>query len=259
MTTIKASKATVLLGDTTLNVFLLPDGKTLKWSAKHITDAISIRHSRVAEICATKQAQILTSKGIEVADFSPISLVFEGGKASGYSTEVAFFIWQYEAFKGNELAQALVFASGVETLERRAYDAFSILQSEEDMNQRFIARKDSILQRHFWTDAIKWYLDKNEVTDNYRKFIYGNVSDRLNKGLFGLSAKQIRLQLDMASSENIRDCVNPLLLPDLTFIEKFAATRVQQGLEPMQAINEALSFCNYPVRSPKTSLPTNLT
>ena len=59
-------------------------------SAKQVTGAIGIRHSRVAQISATKQVQNLTGQGLQVADFSPEKLVCsDSGNISGYTLEVA--------------------------------------------------------------------------------------------------------------------------------------------------------------------------
>lgn len=153
------------------------------------------------------------------------------------------------AFKGNKEAQAYLVACQAESLERRIDLALGVIRQEQERNERFIARRDAVLQRHYWVDTIKWYLDNHpELSDNYRKFIYPNVSDKLNKALFGKTAKQIRAELDMDKSEAVRDCINPEYLPDIQFLEKYSATRVRQGLNPYQAIDEALAFMQLEIR-----------
>lgn len=240
-TPIKAVRATITLGDIELEVYQLPCGKYI-WGATHITKAIGIRHSRVAEICATKQAQYLASKGVGVADFSSTPVSTDIGKGKGYSTEVAFFVWQYEAFKGNELAVALVFSSGVEALERRADAAFGTLRKEEERNQRFITRRDSILSRNFWTDCIDEYAKTHEVSDNYKRWIYIHVSNYLNKHLFGMTSKEIREHYDIGDNSP-RDYFPSETLRIVDAIEKTTALRVQNtDCEPLQTLKDMVNI-----------------
>lgn len=240
--TIKAIKATIKLGNTDLDVFQLPNGE-YAWAAKHITDAIQIRHSRVAQISATKQAQSLIGQGLEVADFSPKKLIFDGGRASGYSTEIAFFVWQYEAIKGNELAQSLVFACGAESLERRADAAFNIKRSEEERNQRFVSRRDGILSRSFWTDCIDTYLQTNSVSKHYKKYIYSLVSDQVNKAILGSTAKEYRESLGLPKGISTRDYLTTEQLKQIDTIEKAAGMRVtKNNVDPNQAIKDVIGL-----------------
>jgi hypothetical protein len=240
--TVKAVRATITLGDIEIEVYQLPCGKYI-WGATHITNAIGIRHSRVAEICATKQAQSLASKGIGVADFSSISVITDIGKGKGYSTEVAYFVWQYEAFKGNELAAALVFASGVEVLERRADAAFGKIRTEQERNERFIIRRDGIVSRHFWTDCIDAYCRSNEVSDNYKKWVYIQVSDMVNKSILGMTAKAYRESLGLPEGISTRDYLDTEQLKQIDTIEKAAGMRVKRdGLCPKQALKDIISL-----------------
>ncbi len=250
-TAIKATRATILLGDIELDVFQLPDG-SYQISQSQTTEAVNKPPKRMVQLAKSEKGQILIQSGFEKG----LKVKVEGSKPVNLvPLEVAFQFWVLELSIGNQEALALVVASGVEALERRADAAFNILRTEEEINERFIVRKDSILQRHFWTDSIKWYIDNHpELSSDAKKWLYPNVSNTLNKELFGMSARDIRLLLDMSPKEHVRDCINPSLLADVAFVEKYAATRVKQGLEPMHAIKEAVAFCNYPIRCPKTAL-----
>jgi hypothetical protein len=249
----KAIRATITLGDIELDVFQLPDG-SYRMSKAQVCETVQLDRKRLSELLEKNSLKLIAGKG-SLLSALVVKMSYEGNNAKVdlVPLEMATLIWLES---GSEIGKALAYSCITESLEMRADNAFGVIRDEEERNQRFIARKDSILQRHFWTDAIKWYTDNNEVSEGYKRFIYPNVSDCLNKALFGLPAKGIRTVLDMDSSENIRDCVNPSLLPDLTFIEKYAATRVKAGSEPLHAIKEALAFCNYPIRCPKTGLPT---
>jgi hypothetical protein len=240
--TIKAIRATIALGDVELEVYQLPCGKYLL-GATHITSAIGIRHSRVAQISATKYAQALTGKGIGVADFTSTPVITDIGKGKGYSIEVAFFIWQYEAFKGNELAAALTFASGVEALERRADAAFGKIRTEQERNDRLIIRRDGIISRHFWTDCIDTYCRSTEVSENYRRWVYIQVSDMVNKSILGTTAKQYRESLGLPDGVSTRDYLNTEQLKQIDTIEKAAGMRVtRDGLCPKQALKDVISL-----------------
>jgi hypothetical protein len=240
---IKATRATITLGDIELDVFQLPDG-SYRWSANQITKAIDIRHSRVAQISASNQAQSLIGERFQVAHFSPTKLKCDdSGNISGYTTEVAFFVWQYESYKGNILAQALVFASGVEVLERRADAAFNVIRTEEERNQRHIIRVDGIVSRHFWTDVIDQYLRTHEVSDNYKRFIYINVSDAVNKAILGTTAKKYREMNDIPEDASLRDYLNTDQLKQIDTIEKAAGMRVlKNDLCPKQALKDVIGL-----------------
>jgi hypothetical protein len=246
---IKATRATITLGDIEVDGYQLPDGayKVSTQTFKDTLDSLIGDSTGKKYLKPILEASCSIVKNVKIEGYNR-SIVMYG--LDTFSEVIAAY-----ASLGNKKAIAILIACMSETLERRFDNAFGILRSEEERNARFIARKDSILQRHFWTDTIKWYIDTHpELSDNSKKFLYPNVSNTLNSELFGMTAKEIRLHLDMDASENVRDCICPTLLPDVTFVEKYAATRVKQGLEPMQAIKEAVVFCNYDVRDPKTGL-----
>jgi hypothetical protein len=237
---IKAVRAKIKLGDIELDVFELPDGD-YRLSAKQITDAIGIRHSRVAEICATEQGQSLIHQGIQVADFTKISS--DVGNISGYSIQAAMFVWQYEAAKGNTKAFALINACLVETIERRADSAFGVQRSEDERNQRLKARIKGKIERRNLTDWIKHYIDSHDVSDNYKKFIYANCSDAVNQRILGCKAKQARGHYQLGKKDLLRDKVPAKALKEIQFVEEMASRLIDQGVEPLLAVNEALERC----------------
>lgn len=194
MSAIKAVRATITLGDIDLDVYQLPNGKYFL-SLTQIAETLSVKHSRLAQFRELDLAQTLYPQGFADDGFVRIDGTTKNVKI--ISLDDVSKYWTIAAFQNKNLqAIALLAASQTEALERRADTAFNIIRSEEERNQRFIARKDGILQRHFWTDCIKWWLDNNpQVSENTRKFIYPQVSDRLNRALFGMSAAQIRLEL----------------------------------------------------------------
>jgi len=153
MNTIKAVRATIKLGKEEIDAFQLPDGSYVL-SAKQITEIIGIRHSRVAQIIATKHGKGYARQGLDFADFLPIKFVSELGRHTGYTLAQVMFVWQYQCFKGNERAYALVMSCGTEALERRCSIAFGVPRSEQELSERFQVQKSGILNLDCWTDAL---------------------------------------------------------------------------------------------------------
>jgi hypothetical protein len=243
----KALYTTTKVGDQEIGGYLMPDGE-VRLSKKQVCEILGIAPKRLSQLLEKKVALTLMPQGLTVVRIST-----ENAKIDSISIDDFCNFSTVALTSGYEKAIGFAGASMARTIEQSLLSEFGIIQTKTEANERFIARKDSILQRHFWTDSIKWYIEQHpELSDNSKKFLYPNVSNALNQALFGMSAKEIRILLDMSASENVRDCIAPSLLPDVAFIEKYAATRVKQGLEPMQAIREAVAFCNYSIRCPKT-------
>jgi hypothetical protein len=74
MTTIKATRATITLGNIELDVFQMPDGKYFL-SLYQIAESIEISHKRIAEFRELKLAQTLYPEGFRVAE----KIKVEGG------------------------------------------------------------------------------------------------------------------------------------------------------------------------------------
>ena len=248
-TTTKATRAQIQLGNIDLDVFQLPNGD-YQISQSQVCSSVGKPAKRMVELAGSDKGQILIQSGFEKG----LKVSVEGSKPVNLvPLDVAFQFWALELSIGNMEALALVIACGVEALERRADAAFSIVRTEQERNDRFIVRKDSILQRHFWTNTIKEYIDNHpEMSTSDKQFMYANVSDILNLGLFGMSAKEIRVILDMDKNELVRDCIHPSLLRDVEFVEKYAAVSVRNGSEPVQAVKMALAFFNASIKCPKT-------
>ena len=227
-----------MLGDIELDVYQLPDGK-YRMSATQVTTTVNKHAKSMWEFLEGKSPQALPHKGSNLGKIKA-----EGVKnaISEVTLEVASAYWAYWATKGDSQALALVIACVTEALERRADYAFGVARTEQERNDRLIARRDGILQRHFWTDSVKEYIDTHETTNEYRRYIYANVSDCLNQSFFGMSAKQIREEYNIPNGKALRDCVKAEYLADITFVEKYAGTLVKNGSEPLDAIRDALIF-----------------
>ena len=132
--------------------------------------------------------------------------------------------------RGNEIAAAFAEALVEEGIERRFDIAFKKVVEEEIRNARLKARIEGILHRNFWTDAIDKYLDTHEVSADYLRFIYPNVSNVVNLGVFGMKAQELREKLKLKPNQATRDHIPPEALPEIAFIEKYAGTLVKKGV-----------------------------
>ena len=153
-------------------------------------------------------------------------------------------VFELATKKKNEIAAAFLKAALEETIERRFDTAFGKKVEEEVRNARLKARVEGILQRNFWTRTIDEYLETHEVSVEYIRFIYVNVSNAVNLAVFGMKAAEVREKLGLTKSQKTRDYIPAESLPEIAFIEKYAGIQVKKGMEPMQAVTEAIQFAN---------------
>jgi hypothetical protein len=117
--------------------------------------------------------------------------------------------------------------------------------AKEKLNEAWQeVRNASKATRKIETDGIKYYLDKHpELSDGYRRFIYSNVSDAVNKAVFGKTAKQLRVERNLPDNIPLRDTHDADSLKLIDRIEDFAVRLIhRQDLEPLEAIKQAIEF-----------------
>lgn len=99
----------------------------------------------------------------------------------------------------------------------------------------------------FWnlTDATKLYLEQHpEVSESYRKFVYSNCQDAVNRGILGKMAKKIRSELQV--KDLLRDHYKVEALERIKTVQHLAAIQVtNKDIEPFQAVKNTLEFCGY--------------
>jgi hypothetical protein len=152
--------------------------------------------------------------------------------------------WTLAAFQTqNQLAIAFLAASQSEALERRADAAFGKIRTEQERNECFIIRRDGIISRHFWTDCVDSYYRSNEVSENYKKWIYVQVSDMVNKSILGTTARAYRESLGLPEGVSTRDYLSAGQLKQIDTIEKAAGMRANRdGLCPRQALKDVIGL-----------------
>jgi len=146
--TIKAVRAQILLGDIPLNVYQLPDSR-YKLAGRNVTDAIDESANSLSRIMGVKSLKDLPHADSERYN---ISAGKEGSPFIPVSPLDAAAYWMKMAIAGNIKAAAIMMALTVESIERRADEAFGVHRSEGDRNQRTKTLIDFILNNpKAWT------------------------------------------------------------------------------------------------------------
>ena len=115
-------------------------------------------------------------------------------------------------------------------------------QAEKELQVRWEKiRSGTIVTRHELTDAIKEYLETHEVSENYRKFIYSNCSDKINRSLFGQTAAKL-CEERSCDRDSLRSTHSAVELVSIDRIEGHAVRLIDRGLEPLLAVTDAIAF-----------------
>jgi hypothetical protein len=146
------------------------------------------------------------------------------------------------ALKGNlaaiEFCRAMIGLS----LQQLFADAFGKKHEANERQEYLKDRLDGKFKRRFFTDAIQDYIDRNALSTNEQTWIYKNVSDKLNKLLFGKTAKQLCKKYECAKNE-LRDQFDRKDVLNISRLEDYAARLVdKKNLHPIKALEQAYEF-----------------
>jgi hypothetical protein len=176
MTTTKAERAVITLGDIELDVFQKPDG-TYFMSSSQVAESIDMsEQSFRSKYMAKDLKAILEAIPHTVVFGEKLSVGANHVKANVIPLAVVSLIFGHYASKGNTKASALLMASLTEALERRADAAFGIQKAEEERNKWFAQRVNSKLYRRPFTDKLA-----DENARNGNKTNYGLATLRVYK------------------------------------------------------------------------------
>jgi hypothetical protein len=162
-------------------------------------------------------------------------------KISLWTIPNAIRYWQYHDRSGNKLAQDLLSALAETSLDIIVDDSFGRDYQRGQAESKARARFAGKQTRRTWTDAVSDYMDNNEVSENYRIWVYKHVSDAVNVALFGKKAKQL-CEERKCDRKTLRDTHDEASLKLIDRIEDYAMRLIDRGLEPKQAISEAIEF-----------------
>ena len=152
------------------------------------------------------------------------------------------------SLKGNSRAIDICRSLVGLSLHQLFCDAFDLKFDAEDRQVWLKHRLQGKATRRTLTDAIKTYIEANNLENtNYAKFIYSNISDRLNLGIFNRRSHRLKEDWDLKPTENIRDYLNKDELRWLEQCEDLAMRLIDlDQIEPMVAMNEAIERLRIP-------------
>ena len=125
--------------------------------------------------------------------------------------------------------------------------SFGVKFTDEDAENWIASRFVGIEKRNQWTDAIKVWTLSPEVSENARKWVYSNVSDRLNVALTGHKGRYWCDKLG-CDSGTLRNYWSDRHLDTIADIEKYATKYIQKAkCTPLEALEAAIEFMDEPV------------
>ena len=146
----KAIRVEIKLGDIPLNVYQMPDGG-YKLAGRNVTDAIGEPKNSLSQKMGVK-----TLKALPHADLACPSIKAESGESFiPVAIQDAALYWGIMSDLGNKKATAILVASTVEAIERRADHALGIQVKEEERNALMKLRVTRLLARRKWTDKLQ--------------------------------------------------------------------------------------------------------
>lgn len=166
-------------------------------------------------------------------------------KLSLWNVDDCIVYWTYHAEKGNKIAFKLICALAATSLDTIINDAFDRDykkgQAESLTNTRLLGK----VKRRELTDSIKDYIIRHNKSTDYQKWIYPNVTDEINLGIFNRRASKLREDWDC---KNPRDNMTEIELDYVKQVEDLASRLIDRDdIEPMRAAMESLDRLIVPV------------
>ena len=137
-----------------------------------------------------------------------------------------------------EMARELIGLSLVQLFSDAFGVKFELLERQEWKERRLAG----MAVRRTLTDATQLYCDTEPVSDGYKAFIYSNMSDAINKGVFGKTAKQLCVERNVKKSD-LRNSHSVEELKSIADIENLAMKLIDnKGYEPLSAVKMAVDL-----------------
>ena len=135
---VKATRATVHVGSFTIDGFMLPDG-SYRMSQTQAAECVGKPEINARRFLDSKAIKALLGKG-----YTPDSVEIDSGvsqlrgqsRFNALPLDVVTAYWLNQAAQNNNQALSLVWALLTESLERRFDDAFGVVRSEQERNER---------------------------------------------------------------------------------------------------------------------------
>jgi hypothetical protein len=159
---IKATRATVAIGALTVDAFMLPDGN-YRMSLSQAAECIGKPARGTFDFLQSKALKRLLGEVQGTFDFLPDEStdtynpenltvdIGEGGaqgqtRVRGLPLGLVALYWAWESFRGNRSALLLTVSLTTESLERRFDNAFGIIRTEQERNDR-LSQQNQQLER----------------------------------------------------------------------------------------------------------------
>lgn len=234
----KAKKATVTIGHLEVDGYLMDDGRFgMSLSELGFISGISSDKqdsaSRLSRKMKSRQALARFPQGFETQTVSVLGLTIKLINIDDVSRVLRIV--------GTERSEELLDLFVSFSLQQLFCDAFGQKFETQERQAWLQIRTQGIEKRNKWTDAIKAYGESHPVTETWQKWIYCNVSDRLNTALTGHKAKYWCDLLECTPG-TLRDNWTPTHLSNVEAIERHATVLCIRGMEPMDALEASIEF-----------------
>jgi len=157
---IKATRATVAIGDLTVDAFQLPDG-SYRMSLSQAAECVGKPARGTFDFLQSKALKRLLGEVQGTFDFLPDAStdnyqpenltvdIGEGGskgqtRIRGLPLGLVALYWAWESFRGNRSALLLTVSLTTESLERRFDDAFGVIRTEQERNERLLQQNKQL-------------------------------------------------------------------------------------------------------------------
>jgi len=230
-----AERAMTELGGIPLSVYRLPDGK-YRLGLAQILESIDVATNWIGRLPSSSPKTLKALQGKGFTGYV-IEISVDKTRAKTLSIEDSLLIWRWFDKQGNEKASAIIDACVAETIERRADRAFKVQRSEEEYEQTTKARIEGKIVRRLLTDAIAEYIKRHpELSDNDKKWMYRNCSDKTNIIVLGKIAKKVAEDLGCDRS-NLRDFLQAEQLVRLASMEDLTVRLIDRNdVHPFQSV-----------------------
>jgi hypothetical protein len=139
---IKATRATIAIGDLSIDAFMLPDG-SYRMSQSQAAEAVGLSRRNVSDFLRSNAIKSLLGEDYtgSISDGDQIEIESEGDKRGqsrfiSVPLEIVGAYWLWQSFRGNKKALSLCMGLITESLERRFDNAFGIIRTEQERNDR---------------------------------------------------------------------------------------------------------------------------
>jgi hypothetical protein len=167
------------------------------------------------------------------------------GKTVFYDYPDFLIIVRWQAGQGNIQAIDLLVAGFADSFSDFAYKLFGISLTDKERQATIKQRILGKVKRRELTDAVKDYIIRHNKSADYQKWIYPNITDTINLGIFNRRASQLKEDWD---TKNPRDSMTEIELDYVKQVEDLISRLIDQDdIEPMRAVIEALTRLIIPV------------